>query len=100
MALVAVHLDPDTFQVLGVWLSPTQSAYLNSVKSSSAMDIGNEVMKQKGRGITWDDWCRQLASRRVTVAMWADIARADHEEPRHVLARAVATEAVNKRASE
>lgn len=100
MALAAVHLDPDTFQVLGVWLSPGSSAYLSSAKSAHAHQLGTELMAQKGRRVSWDEWCRHLASRRVTVAMWIDVPRNDGEEPRHVLARVVAQEAVSRRSSE
>jgi hypothetical protein len=100
MALVAVHLDPDTFQVLGVWLNPETSAYLNVPNKQSSQDTGREIVGSKGRGVTWDQWCRRLAERRSISAQWVATPRHDGEEARHVLARVVAEEAVNKRVAE
>lgn len=100
MALVAVHLDPESFQVLGVWLDPDTSAYLSVPGKQSAQDIGREIVGAKGRGVTWDAWCRRLAERRNISAQWVSAPRHNGEEARHVLARVVAEEAVNKRSSE
>lgn len=100
MALAAVHLDPDTFHVLGVWLSPTVSAYLSVPGRESAQDTGRAVISAMGSRVSWDEWCRRLAERRTISAQWMATPVHDGEEARHVLARVVAQEAVNKRASQ
>lgn len=100
MALVAVHLDPDTFRVLGVWLDPETSAYLTVPGKAATQVIGREIISAKGRGITWDEWCRRLQERRTISAVWVATPRHDGEEARHVLARVVAQESVNKRSAE
>lgn len=100
MALVAVHLDPDTLAVMGVWLNPETSAYLSVPGKQSAQDIGREIIGAKGSGVTWDEWCRRLAERHNISVQWVATPRHDGEEARHVLARVVAEEAVNKRVAE
>jgi hypothetical protein len=96
----AVHIHPDTLRVVGVWLSPTRSAYLNTRDGGRAKTVGRETMRDKGRAVTWDEWVTFLSETWPSVARWQAIERNDGEEPRHVLARAVATEAVNRRDAE
>jgi hypothetical protein len=100
MALVAVHLDPDTYEVLGVWLSPTESSYLRTPGRLAAQQTGSEIVSAKGPAATWDEWCRRLSERRGVSAVWRAEPRNNGEEARHVLARVVAQEAVNRRSSE
>lgn len=97
MPLALVHIHPDTLQVLGVWLSPTRSAYLRTKDGGAARTLGRQIMDARGSAPTWDEWCQHLAEKTPTVVMWQAIPRNDGEEPRHVLARAVALEAVERR---
>lgn len=97
MPLALVHMDPDTFKVLGVWLSPKQFAYLRTRDGGAARQLGKDVVLARGSAPTWDEWARRLAERRPSSVMWQAIPRRDGEEPRHVLARAVAEEAVHNR---
>lgn len=97
MVLALVHMDPDTFAVLGVWLDPERSAYLRTADGGQARTLGSEIMAEKGSAPTWDEWAEHLADSIPTVAMFQAIDRRDGEEPRHVLARAVAMEAVGRR---
>jgi hypothetical protein len=96
VVLALVHIDPDTLQVQGVWLSPDRSAYLRTT-SPESKTIAQSIMDARGPAPTWDEWCQHLASKTPTVAAWQAIDRRDGEEPRHVLARAVAMEAVSNR---
>lgn len=100
MALAAVHMDPDTFRVLGVWLSEHDSSYVHTSNTARAKQLARETMSEKGPVPTWDEWCRQLAERWPVAVMWQAVPRKDGEEARHVLARVLATEAVNRRAAE
>lgn len=97
MPLALVHIDPDSLQVQGVWLSPTQSAYLRTPAGGAAQTLGREIMADRGPTPTWDEWATYLAQRTPTVALWRALPRSDGEEPRHVLARAVAMESVENR---
>lgn len=97
MPLALVHIDPDTLQVLGVWINPTDCAYLRTKDGGAARTLGQEIMARKGEAPTWDEWAEHLAYRTPTVAAWQAIPRNDGEETRHVLARAVALEAVVRR---
>jgi hypothetical protein len=95
--LALVHVDPDEWTVQGVWLSPTSRAYLRTASGLKSESIGQEVMASRGSGPSWDEWCEHLAQRTPTVALWRAIPRNHGEEARHVLARAVAMEAVENR---
>lgn len=97
MPLALVHIDPDSLQVLGVWLGPDRFAYLRTKDGGAAQTLGRELMDARGPAPTWDEWAMHLAERTPTVAAWQAVPRKDGEEPRHVLARAVAQEAVGKR---
>ncbi|MFA7264889.1 MAG: hypothetical protein WC054_01015 [Candidatus Nanopelagicales bacterium] len=97
MPLALVHVHPDSNKVLGVWLSPTSSAYLRTKDGGEARTLGASIMESRGSAPTWDEWARHLAQRTPTVALWRAIPRKTGEEPRHVLARAVALEAVENR---
>jgi hypothetical protein len=96
VVLALVHMDPDTLEVQGVWLSSNQSAYLRTT-SPESKTLAQSIMDARGSAPTWDEWCQHLASKTPTVAAWQAIDRRDGEEPRHVLARAVAMEAVSRR---
>lgn len=98
MPLALVHLHPDNFSVLGVWLSQDRCAYLRTRDGGEARSIGQEIMSRRGPAPTWDEWAEHLADSRPVDAMWQAIQRRNGEEPRHVLARAVALEAVARRA--
>lgn len=97
MPLALVHIDPDSLQVLGVWLDSTRCAYLRTQHGGAAQTLGRSIMDARGPAPTWDEWARHLAEKTPTVAAWQAIPRNDGEEPRHVLARAVAQEAVANR---
>lgn len=97
MPLALVHMDPDSFAVLGVWLSPTKSAYLRTKDGGAARTTGQEIMDERGPAPTWEEWVHHLEEATPTVALFKAVARVDGEEPRHVLARAVADEAVHRR---
>ena len=97
MPLAAVHVHPESYRVLGVWLSPTRFSYLRTKDGGEARTLGREVMASRGPAPTWDEWVRHLADRTPTVALWLAVPRNDGEEPRHVLARSVAQEAVDRR---
>jgi hypothetical protein len=95
--LALVHMDPDTLAVLGVWLSPKSSAYLRTLDGGHGQTVGASIMAQKGPAPTWNEWCEHLAESTPTVAKFQAVPRRNGEEPRHVLARAVALEAVHRR---
>lgn len=97
MSLALVHIHPDDLTVLGVWLSPTSSAYLRTKDGGAARTLGHQIMDSRGSGPTWNEWARHLSEKTPTVAVWQAVPRSDGEEPRHVLARAVAQEAVARR---
>ncbi len=97
MPLAIVHMDPDSLQVLGVWLSPKKYAYLRTKDGGTAQTLGREIMAARGPAPSWDEWAMHLAEKTPTVAAWQAIPRKDGEETRHVLARAVALEAVQRR---
>lgn len=99
MPLALVHIDPDSLKVQGVWLSPTKRAYLRTQSGRAAETIGRDAMAGRGPSPTWDEWCEYLSQRTPTVALWRAIPRNHGEEARHVLARAVAMEAVENRRS-
>lgn len=95
-----MHRRPDTLRVVGVWLSPTRSAYLNTRDGGYAKAVGQQTMRYKSRVMSWDEWCDFLTATWPPVGCWQSIERNEGEEPRHVLARAVAQEAVTRRESE
>jgi hypothetical protein len=97
MPLALVHMHPDTYKVLGVWLSPNRFAYLHTKDGGAARTLGQEIMAARGSAPTWDEWARHLSEKTPTVALWQAIPRSNGEEARHVLARAVALEAVEER---
>lgn len=97
MPLAAVHVHPDSLQVLGVWLSPTSFAYLRTKDGGEARTLGKDIMGSRGTAPTWDEWVQYLSDRTPTVALWRAVPRNDGEEPRHVLSRSVAQEAVFRR---
>jgi hypothetical protein len=97
MPLALVHVHPDTLQVLGVWLSPKKYAYLRTKDGGEAQTLGRSIMAARGPAPTWDQWARHLAEKTPTVVAWQAIQRNNGEEVRHVLARAVALEAVQRR---
>ncbi len=100
MPRALVHLHPESGRVLGVWLDPFRSAYLNTRDSGYAKTVGADVVDNKKAAISWDDYVDLLAEQWPSVAIWQSVPRADGEEPRHVLARMVATEAVEQRERE
>lgn len=97
MPLALVHIDPDSLTVQGVWLSSDDSAYLRTAQGGTARTVGRDIIADRGPSPTWDEWAQTLAQRTPTRALWRAIPRHDGEEARHVLARAVALEAVETR---
>ena len=97
MPKTLVHMHPDTLNVVGVWLSPTSSAYLNVPAGAHARTVGEEIMADRGTALSWDEWCDHLAEGWPSVARWQSVECRQGEEPRHVLARSAASRAVARR---
>ena len=51
MPKALVHLHPDTLNVLGVWLSPTSSAYLNAPAGAHVRTVGEQIMADRGLAV-------------------------------------------------
>lgn len=103
MPLALVHLHPETRRVVGVWLDSDRHAYLRTKDGGAAETVGREVVASRGAAVTWDEWVRAQVKTSPTVALFESASRSPEDEPRHVLARAVAQESVSlrkKRASE
>lgn len=97
MPTALVHMDPDNFHVLGVWLTFDQSAYLRTSDGGAARSLGRETMDNRGSAPSWEEWADYLTEARTTDAMWQRVPRKNGESAGQVLARVVAQEAVSRR---
>lgn len=87
MSKVAVHINPESKKIVGVWLdikgTPT-SFYQHD--SGYQRQLGQSYIASRIRG-SWDDFIDRLATRTPTDIWWESIDALDQETPKQAFDR-------------
>jgi hypothetical protein len=78
MSLIAIHVDPTTKKVVGVWMDVNGVPTSHYQGSDYQKQLGLSYMQSQIRG-SWDDWVTRL-TQQTPVTVWWEKAKAKPKE--------------------